>query len=74
MPSGACVIRYEGARGVTWRVNYRDADGVRVRETVGSERDGIDRNRADAAPENRMLGVPESGTKEPETAETSASG
>ena len=27
MPSGACVIRYEGARGVMWRMKYADADG-----------------------------------------------
>ena len=27
MPSGACVIRYDGKRGTTWRVKFVDADG-----------------------------------------------
>lgn len=37
MASGACVLRYEGPRGVTWRVKYRDADGRQVKETLGRE-------------------------------------
>lgn len=57
MPSGACVIRYEGARGVTWKVKYRDADGVQVKETVGSEREGIDRKRAEAVLRDRLVRV-----------------
>ncbi len=36
MPRGACVIRYEGARGVTWKVKYADADGRQVKETIGA--------------------------------------
>jgi len=31
------VIRYEGARGVVWRVKYRDASGKQVMETLGPE-------------------------------------
>jgi integrase len=52
MPSGACVIRYEGARGVTWKVKYRDADGKQVKETVGREADGWTRQKAE-----RVLGA-----------------
>ena len=36
MPSGAAVIKYEGKRGVVWRVKYNDADGRQVKETLGS--------------------------------------
>jgi integrase len=37
MPSGAAVIRYEGKRGVSWRIKYADADGRQVMETLGRE-------------------------------------
>lgn len=49
MPSGAAVIRYEGARGVVWRVKFRDADGRQVKETLGREADGWTRQRAERA-------------------------
>ncbi|HYH61251.1 MAG TPA: hypothetical protein VD766_05245 [Solirubrobacterales bacterium] len=49
MPSGACVLRYEGARGVVWRVKYRDADGRQVKETLGREADGWTRQKAERA-------------------------
>lgn len=37
MPRGAAVIRYEGKRGVVWRIKYRDAAGKQVMETLGPE-------------------------------------
>jgi integrase len=40
MPSGAAVIRYDGKRGVVWRVKYADATGKQVMETLGREADG----------------------------------
>src|SRR5205823_6757684 len=40
------VIPYAGKRGVTWSIRYRDADGRRVSETLGSELEGWDRKRA----------------------------
>ena len=43
MPSGAAVIRYDGKRGVSWRIKFTDADGRQVMETVGRERDGFTR-------------------------------
>jgi hypothetical protein len=49
MSSGACVIRYEGARGVVWRVKYADADGRQTMETVGREADGWTRQKAERA-------------------------
>ena len=51
MPSGACVLRYEGARGVTWSVTFRDVDGGQVRERLGREAEGWNRQ-----PPERELG------------------
>jgi hypothetical protein len=47
MPRGACVLRYQGSRGVTWSVKFQDADGRQVRERLGRERDGWNRQRAE---------------------------
>src|SRR5215203_5826456 len=47
MPSGACVVRYVGKRGVVWRIKYRDANGVQVQQTLGSEVDGWTRQKAE---------------------------
>jgi hypothetical protein len=52
MASGACTIRYEGKRGVVWRVKYADANGRQVMETLGRERDGWTERKAE-----RELGV-----------------
>jgi integrase len=40
------VIRYEGVRGIVWRIQYRDGSGKQVKETVGAERDGVTEKRA----------------------------
>lgn len=37
MPRGAAVIRYQGKRGVVWRIKYRDAAGKQLMETLGPE-------------------------------------
>jgi integrase len=47
MPSGECVLRYEGAKGVTWSIKFRDVDGLQVRERLGREADGWNRDRAE---------------------------
>jgi hypothetical protein len=65
MPSGACVIRYEGARGVTWKVKYRDADGRQVKETVGAEREGVDRKQAEVVLRDRLVRVEQKGYRRP---------
>jgi integrase len=64
LPSGACVLRYEGVRGVTWKVKYRDADGKQVKETVGSERDGWTRQKAERELGKRLDAV-EKGMRKP---------
>jgi integrase len=66
MPSGAAVIRYEGARGVVWRIKYRDAGGKQVMETVGSERDGITRKHAEAELRERLVRVDRGGYVRPD--------
>jgi integrase len=43
---GSCVIRYEGVRGVTWRIKFADVDGRQVKETLGREQDGWTEKRA----------------------------
>lgn len=64
MPSGACVIRYEGKRGVTWSVKFRDADGRQVRELLGGERDGWSRQKAERELGKRLDAV-ERGMRKP---------
>jgi integrase len=48
MPSGACVLRYDGARGAVWRVKYHDGDR-QVMETLGREAEGWTRQKAERA-------------------------
>jgi len=57
MPSGSAVIRYEGKRGVVWRIKYADADGKQVMETLGPEREGWDRRKAEAELRERLVRV-----------------
>jgi hypothetical protein len=57
MPRGSAVVRYDGARGVVWRIKYVDAGGVQVQETIGAERDGITRKQAEAELRERLVRV-----------------
>ena len=43
----AAVLRYEGARGVTWSIKFRDIEGRQVRERLGKEADGWNRQKAE---------------------------
>ncbi len=43
------VIRYDGKRGVVWRIAYRDGNGRQVMKTVGPEADGWTEEHAWAA-------------------------
>ena len=63
MPSGACVIRYAGARGVVWKLKYRDADGVQVKETLGPEHDGWMRRKAEQELRARLTDVERDGRR-----------
>ncbi len=63
MPSGAAVIRYEGPRGIVWRVKFVDADGRQVKETLGREPEW-DRRKAERALGARLADV-EKGMRKP---------
>src|SRR5262245_21853511 len=62
MPSG-CVLRYEGPRGVSWKLKYRDADGRQVKETLGREPEW-DHRKAERALGARLAEV-EKGLRKP---------
>jgi integrase len=64
MPSGS-VIEYRGKRGTVFRVKFTDADGKQVMETVGAERDGWTRKKADAELRERLVRVERRGWKRP---------
>jgi integrase len=65
MPAGSAVIRYAGTRGVVWRIKYADADGKQTMETVGSERDGVTRKKAEAELRERLVKVDKGGWRKP---------
>jgi integrase len=66
MPRGSAVIPYHGARGTTWRIKYADADGRQVMETVGAERDGWTKAKAEAELRERLVRVERKGYRKPE--------
>ena len=66
MPSGAAVIRYEGKRGVVWRIKFRDADGRQVQETLGREADGWTQRRAKDELRARLTDVRREGLRKVE--------
>src|SRR5581483_6172729 len=63
MPRGAAVIRYEGVRGVVWRVKYRDADGRQVQETLGKAADGWNKSKAQSTLRERLVAVEKDGRR-----------
>jgi integrase len=65
MPSGAAVIPYHGKRGTTWRIKYVDADGCQVMETLGAERGGWTRRKAEAELRERLVRVEKKGWRRP---------
>src|SRR5687767_10761379 len=62
---GAAVVEYDGKRGKVFRIKYRDAAGLQVRETVGSERDGWTRRKAEAELRERLVRVERKGYRRP---------
>lgn len=64
-PKWGRVWRYEGKRGVVWRVRYRDAAGRRVLETLGKE-PAWSRKRADHELRRRLVDVEREGYTHPE--------
>ena len=71
MPRGAAVIRYEGPRGVSWRIKYADAGGRQVMETLGREPDW-DERRAERALGARLEAV-EKGMRKPRVGSSTTS-
>jgi integrase len=65
MPSGACVVRYEGKRGTVWRIKYADADGRQVMETLGPARQGWTERKAEAELRERLVRVERRGWRRP---------
>jgi hypothetical protein len=59
------VWRYEGPRGISWRIRYRDASGRRVLETLGKE-PAWTRKRAEAELRKRLVDVERVGYRKPE--------
>jgi integrase len=59
------VWRYEGTRGVVWRIRYRDASGRRVMETLGQE-PAWDRKRAERELQRRLVDIEREGYVHPE--------
>jgi integrase len=62
---GAAVVEYDGKRGKVFRIKYRDASGEQVMETVGAERDGWTRKKAEAELRERIVRVERKGYKRP---------
>ncbi len=67
MPDGAAVVKYEGKRGIVWRVKYRDADGHQVMETLGKASDGWTRRKAQHELRARLTDVTRDGYRRPQT-------
>jgi integrase/recombinase XerC len=65
MPSGSGVVRYEGKRGIVWRIKFRDASGRQVMETLGAERDGWTRRKAEAELRERIVRAEKRGWRKP---------
>ena len=59
------VWRYEGKRGVVWRIRYRDATGRRVLETLGKE-PTWNRRLAERELRRRLVDVERDGYRKPE--------
>jgi integrase len=65
MPKWGRVWRYEGPRGVVWRIRYQDAAGRRVLETLGREPEW-NRKRAEGELRRRLVDVEREGYRMPE--------
>ena len=65
MPAGAALIRYQGKRGIVWRIKYLDAEGRQVMETLGPEREGWTEKKAEAELRERLVRVEKRGWRRP---------
>lgn len=60
------VIRYDGKRGVVWRIKYTDADGKQTMETIGAECDGVTERQAREQLADRLSDVRRKGYRRPQ--------
>lgn len=51
------MLKYSGARGVVFRIRFRDADGQRVTETLGGAADGWTATKATEELRDRLVAV-----------------
>jgi integrase len=63
MPSGACVVIYEGKRGRVFRIKYVDAGGRQAMETLGRAAEGWDRQKAERELRHRLADVDREGLR-----------
>jgi integrase len=66
MPSGSCVLKYQGKRGTVWRIKFKDASGRQVKETVGKASEGWTKRKAEAVLRARLTDVAREGYVKPE--------
>ena len=64
-PKWGRVWRYQGTRGVVWRIRYQDASGRRVLETLGKE-PAWTHKRAEQELRRRLVDVEREGYRKPE--------
>jgi integrase len=64
-PKWGRVWRYQGQRGIVWRIRYRDATGRRILETLGKE-PTWNRKRAEQELRRRLVDVEREGYTAPE--------
>src|SRR2546430_1032032 len=64
------VVRYDGARGTTFRIRYTDGSGKRIKETLGSEHEGWTERKAEEALQDRLSDVRRDGYRAPDRKET----
>jgi integrase len=69
VPSGACVLRYDGKRGTVWKIKFLDAAGRQVKETLGRAADGWTKRKAEAPLRARLTDFARDGYKRPEPTE-----
>lgn len=64
-PKWGRVWRYEGTRGIVWRIRYQDATGRRVMETLGKE-PAWNRKLAERELRRRLVDVERDGYRKPQ--------
>jgi integrase len=66
VPSGACVLRYDGSRGTTYSIKYVDAGGRQVRERLGKASEGWTRRKAESVLRRRLVDVERDSYRKPD--------